>query len=314
MPGAPTDPAPNDPDTAIRFFNRYTDEIEEEAIYGESFLRWAYGTPLGRASVWALARRPVFSKFYGWRMNRPASRDRVAPFIKEFGLEPDDFADAVDSFGSFNAFFSRRLKPTARPVDSVDDDGVAVFPADGRHLAIPVLGAETGFFVKGQRIDVGKLLGDDSDLLRRFEGGTLVLSRLCPVDYHRFHFPVAGTPSAPVVHGGPLYSVSPLALRRRLAYLWENARTLVQIESDRFGSVMSIDIGATCVGSIVHTFTPNEPMAKADERGYFEFGGSSTITLFKPGAIELEADLLEHSADFLEVYARMGDRMGRACQ
>jgi len=294
-------------DTPIRFLNRSTGEVEEEEIYGESFLRWAYANPLGRATVWAIARRAAFSKFYGWRMNQPPSATRIAPFLEEFGLDKSDFLEPPESFTSFNAFFSRKLKPEARPIDS--DPATVVFPADGRHLAIPELGKEQGFFVKGQRFELAKLL-DDTNLARDFEGGTLVLSRLCPVDYHRFHFPVEGIPGEARRIEGHLYSVSPLALRRRLGYLWENTRTLCLIESDSLGKVATIEVGATCVGSIQHTFQPGKTVSKGAEKGYFEFGGSSTITLFQRGAIQLADDLSEQGPRQLEVYAKMGEAMG----
>ncbi|MGA0846845.1 MAG: phosphatidylserine decarboxylase, partial [Luteolibacter sp.] len=102
-----------------------------------------------------------------------------------------------------------------------------------------------------------------------------------------------------------------LALRQRLAYLWENKRVVARIDSDRCGSVWLIEIGATCVGSIRQTFTPEKSVTKGEEKGYFEFGGSSVITLFEPGAVVLDQDLLQCSADQTELYARFGTRMGR---
>lgn len=292
----------------IHVFNRYSGAIEEEEIYGEAFLKWIYGHPLGRLALWGVAKRRFFSRFYGWRMSRPASRKKVAPFVATYGLNEEEFLQAKESFGSFNAFFSRRLRPDARPIASAPSD--VVFPADGRHLAIPVLGREEGFFVKGQRFDLAKLL-DDAELAHEFAGGTLVLSRLCPVDYHRFHFPVEGRPERAMRIGGPLFSVSPIALRQRLSYLWENARVRVVLDGGPAGKVVTVDVGATCVGSIHYTYTPREDIARGDEKGFFEFGGSSTITLFKQGVVCLADDLLSHSAKNQEVYARMGDRMGR---
>ena len=166
-------------------------------------------------------------------------------------------------------------------------------------------------FVKGQRFDLPALLGDAA-LAARYADGTLVLSRLCPLDYHRFHFPVAGTPGPTRTIDGPLFSVSPLALRQHLAYLWTNKRTLTHLDSRRFGTVLLLEIGATCVGSITQTFQPGAPVAKGSEKGYFAFGGSSTISLFEPGAIRLEDDLRGHSANQTELYARVGSRLGFA--
>jgi len=183
-------------------------------------------------------------------------------------------------------------------------------PADGRHFAFAGASEIGGVFVKGQRFDLVRLLGDEA-LAARYAEGALVLSRLCPVDYHRFHFPAAGTPGEVTRIGGPLFSVSPLALRRKLAYLWTNKRTLTRLATRDFGTVLLLEIGATCVGSIIQTHRAGEPVAKGAEKGYFAFGGSSTITLFEPGAVRLAPDLLENAASQTELYARMGSLMGR---
>ncbi len=148
----------------------------------------------------------------------------------------------------------------------------------------------TGCLSKARDSILPTLLGD-AELAARYADGALVLSRLCPVDYHRFHFPAAGVPGATRLIEGPLFSVSPIALRKRLAYLWTNKRTLTPLETGRFGTVLLLEIGATCVGTIQQTFAPANPWTKAQEKGYFAFGGSSTITIFEPGAVTLAADL-----------------------
>ncbi len=293
----------------IRYFNRHTGVLETEQVYGEGFLRWSYGNPLGALALDAFVKRPLFSAWYGRRMSTPDSAARVAPFIAEYGLNPDDFADAPDSYRSFNEFFYRKLKPAARPIDG--DEASVVFPADGRHLGFERASAIGGVFVKGQKFDLPALLGD-SKLAARYADGSLVLSRLCPVDYHRFHFPAAGVPGETRTINGPLFSVNPIALRQRLAYLWTNKRTITELKTERFGTVICMEIGATCVGTICQTFTPGRAVMKGEEKGYFAFGGSSTLTLFEPGAVRLETDLLENSAQQTELYARIGSAMGRS--
>lgn len=289
----------------IRFHNRHTNETETEAVYGESFLRWTYGNPLGKIALHSFVKRPFFSKWYGHRMSQSASASRIAPFIKKYQLDAADFAEAPGSFKNFNEFFYRKLKPTARPVA----DSPIVFPADGRHLGFAKASEIESFFVKGQSFNLPALLGDCC-LAKRYQHGALVLSRLCPVDYHRFHFPAAGIPTETKTLLGPLFSVSPIALREHLAYLWTNKRTLTQLKTDEYGTILLMEIGATCVGSIHQSFTPGEPVEKAAEKGYFAFGGSSTITIFEPDSIQLAADLLENSAKQIELYARIGSAMG----
>ncbi len=293
----------------VLYFNRYTRQIETEAIYGEGFVRWAYENPLGKLTTALFIKRAFFSKWYGWRMNRPVSREKIAPFLAQYQVSTDDMMEAPESFAHFNAFFCRKLKPSARPIAT--EPGSVVFPADGRHFVIPDLAANDGIFVKGIRFNLTSLLRDGA-LAEKFKHGSMIISRLCPVDYHRFHLPCDGTPGAPKFINGSLYSVSPIALRQHPTLLWENKRCLTRFQTAGLGEVLLLEVGATCVGTIVHTHASGQPAQKGDEKGYFLFGGSCFITLFEEGKIKLADDLLEQSAEGREVYARMGDVAGYA--
>lgn len=291
----------------IEFFNRRTGRVETEQVFGEGWLRFAYENPVGRLSVWLIARRAVFSKWFGRRMSKPESALRVVPFITQYNLDVDEFAKSPFDYKTFNDFFYRALKPDARPIAGGDD--VAVLPADGRHLVFPNIDAAEGFYVKGAKFTVRELL-DDEELASRFAGGAMVISRLCPVDYHRFHFPVAGAPRESRLVQGWLYSVSPIALRRRIRYLVENKREVTVVDGSPFGPVAMIEVGATNVGSIRQSFVPGRPVAKGDEKGLFAFGGSCVITLFTRGSIRFDDDLVAQSREQRETYARMGERLG----
>ncbi len=293
----------------IRYFDRYKGSVETEQVYGEAWLKFIYETVPGKLALAALVRRAMFSKFYGWRMNRRISSAKVLPFVVDYELEAGEFAKTPWEFKTFNEFFARALKKEARPIAPGDD--VAVMPADGRHLAFPVVDATQGFYAKGMTFTLAELL-DDEALAAEFAGGSMLISRLCPVDYHRFHFPVAGTPGEAELINGYLYSVNPVALRQNVRYLVENKRMVTLIDSPQFGRVAVLEVGATCVGTIRNLFLPDQPVAKGEEKGLFKFGGSCVITLFQKGRITFEPDLVEHSANFVEVYAKMGDRLGVA--
>ncbi len=297
-------PSPRQP---LQFFHRDHGAVETEAVYGESWLRWACENPCGRLATSILVKRACFSRLYGVLMDRPSSRRKILPFLQRYQIDPAEFVKSPEEFHSFNDFFIRKLKPECRPIHP--DPASLVFPADGRHLGIPDLSQSDGIFVKGRNFDLDTLLRDPV-LARRYREGSLVLSRLCPVDYHRFHFPAAGIPSAPRLLKGTLSSVNPIALRRRIGILTENKRVLTRLKTETAGEILILEIGATNVGSIVQTCTPENPVAKGEEKGYFQFGGSAIITLFAPGAVTLAADLIENSAKHRELYARMGDRLG----
>ncbi|HRI82279.1 MAG TPA: archaetidylserine decarboxylase [Opitutaceae bacterium] len=297
------------PAEPIQFYNRYTRQRETEQIYGESWLRFAYENPVGGAFVWLLAKRRFFSAYFGWRMSRRYSAAKVLPFVLDYNLDHTEFAKSALLYRSFNEFFYRALKPEARPIATGDQ--VAVLPADGRHLAFPDVDAAEGFYVKGAKFTLTELLGDAA-LAEKFAGGAMLISRLCPVDYHRFHFPAAGTPGEPRLINGWLYSVSPIALRRNIRYLAQNKRVLTLLETPAFGTVTILEVGATNVGSIKQSHVPGRAVTKGEEKGYFKFGGSCVITLFQRGRIRFEQDLVTQSAQCIETYAKMGDRLGEA--
>ena len=296
------------PDESIQFYNRYSKKVETEAIYGEKYLKFIYGNPLGRLALWAAVKRAWFSGWYGKRMTSPDSFKKILPFIERYGLNSDDFLLHVNEFKCFDDFFSRKLKPTKRPIDSSSE--IAVFPADGRHLAINDLSIDQPLWAKGQNLKIEKLLGEQK-IAERYEGGSVLISRLCPTDYHRFHFPCDGKASSSFPINGFLYSVNPIALKRNISYLWHNRRFITEFDSDKFGRISLLEIGATCVGGIKQTYDL-EQVKKGSEKGFFHFGGSMTMIFFEKGRVVFSEDLLENGEMGREVYGRMGDHCGKA--
>jgi len=291
----------------IRYFDRYDRTTKTEKIFGERWLRFAYENPVGRLAVWLFVRRRLFSWYYGRQMNREGSDIQIFRFIADYDIDVSEFAKSAFEFRTFNQFFHRALKPECRPI--AQGASITVLPADGRHLVFPDVDKADGFYVKGAKFTLGELLGDEG-LAARFAGGAMLISRLCPSDYHRFHFPVSGIPGEARLVKGSLYSVSPVALRRNIRYLVQNKRFITLIEAPDFGTVAMIEVGATNVGSIVQGFVPGRAAVKGEEKGMFAFGGSCVITLFRAGCVIFDADLVAQSANCIETYARMGDRLG----
>ena len=291
---------------AIKFYNRYTGEIETEKVLGEKYLRWVYGTTLGKVGLHVLIKRAIFSRLLGASKNTRKSAESIPAFIEEYGINTEEMLRPVEDYTSFNDFFYRKLKPGARPLA---EGNVVVLPADGRHMGWQDAATMQSVFIKGQKFDLPALLGSE-ELAEKYEHGTVVLSRLCPVDYHRFHFVAEGTPEKAHLIPGPLASVSPYCLRHKLAWLWTNKRELTMLHSERVGDVIQLAVGATGVGAIFQTYESGKPVAMGDEQGYFAFGGSTVMTFFEPGHIQLADDILRNTADCRETFARQGDLLG----
>ena len=296
-------------DNGIIYINRYTGEKEREKVLGEASLRWVYGTGTGKLALHLLIKRAFFSRLLGAMKNTRGSARSLADFVQQYNINMDEAARPLSDYTSFNDFFYRKLKPGARPIC---EGATVALPADGRHSAWQDASQITGVFVKGQSFDIPALLGN-KELAEKYATGAVILSRLCPVDYHRFHFPAAGVPDAPIRIPGPLASVSPYCLRHKLSWLWTNKRELTILHTDELGDVLCLAVGATGVGSIYQTYTPGQAVEKGAEHGYFAFGGSTVMTFFEPGRVKIAEDLLANTAAGYETFARQGDLLGSIC-
>lgn len=289
----------------ITYIDRITGKKRQEKVYGERALKYLYsGSQLARMATAAVSRSPLVSSLYGWLQNLPSSKKKVLPFIKDFDVDASEFLDPVESYRSFNDFFIRKLKPSARPLSTAP----FVAPADARYLGYQTLTEET-VTIKGQTFDLNALFQDEA-LANQFRGGSLIMARLCPSDYHRFHFPAECLPGEAKLINGFLYSVNPIAIGQKLSIFWENKRKLTLLETKDLGQIAYFEVGATNVGSIHETYTPHVPAAKGDEKGYFSFGGSSLLVFLKPGAIRLSQDLIDATNAGYELKCLMGQAFG----
>jgi phosphatidylserine decarboxylase precursor len=207
----------------------------------------------------------------------------------------------VEKFKNFNEFFYRALKPDARPCSAPDDPRVVVSPADCRSVVFNRMDEAQAIWVKGREFNVERLLGaaypDDA---KRYQGGALGIFRLAPQDYHRFHIPVDGVMGEPKLIEGEYYTVNPMAIRSALDVYGENVRVIVPIDSEAHGRVTVICVGAMMVGSTVITRQGGEKVKRAEELGYFKFGGSTILLLFEPGVMKFDDDLVDNSRSALE--------------
>ncbi len=298
----------------IFFIDRVTKKIKQEKVYRDSFLRLLYGKSI-LSRLLSPVLRPFFgkvawiSRLYGHLQKMSWSRCKIIPFIRKFDVDPNEFLEPVESFHSFNDFFIRRLKPESRPIALGND--IAILPADGRYLVFENIAKCDGFLIKGVKFSLEDFLLD-REPAQLYKEGSMMISRLCPSDYHRFHFPFNCLPQDPKSIDGALYSVNPMALKEDIRIFTRNKRMMTPLLSKIFGRVLFIEVGATCVGTIHQSFISGEPYAKGDEKGYFSFGGSCLVLLFEPGRIQFDQDLVEASQKKIEMRGLMGQTLGRS--
>lgn len=267
----------------------------------DRFLEWMYGTRPGRLLV-KLMIRPGVSRAAGWLLDRRVSALAVRPFIRKNHICMDDFEQR--RFRSFNDFFTRRVLPGKRPVDGTP--GHLIAPCDSK-LTVYDIRPDSRFRVKGTEYTLEGLL-QSKELAETFLGGTLLLFRLTVGDYHRYTYIDSGFVTGSTRIPGVFHTVNPAAASRCPIYR-ENTREYSLLESLQFGTVLQMEVGAAMVGRIVNA-PGSRNVRRGEEKGRFEFGGSTVIVLLQKGRAILDADLLRNTAQDAETVVRLGERIG----
>ena len=237
----------------------------------------------------------------GKKYDDPNSARDIQGFVAFHQLDMSEVLKPMDQFQNFNQFFYRELKPGARPCSAPENPRIIVSPADCRSVVFNTLEEATKIWVKGREFTVQRLLGNAyPEDAARYKNGALGIFRLAPQDYHRFHIPVDGILGTPKLIDGEYYTVNPMAIRSALDVYSENVRYIVPIESAAHGRVIVVCVGAMMVGSTVITRNAGDKVSRAEELGYFKFGGSTILLLFEPGVMRFDDDLVENSSGALE--------------
>ena len=291
---------------SIIVIDRETGEPFEETILGEKWIRWAYQDSRSGFLERILFRSPCVSKLLGRWYDSSFSKGKIDAVVEELSIDVDEFAQPKESYRSFNEFFTRQLKSDARPFST--DPELLVSPADGRALVFPTLNKDTFAPVKGQAFGIRKMLPDHAD---RFTNGALAIVRLCPADYHRYHFPCAGDITEYRSIAGALHSVNPIALGSGPDVFGDNKRSYTLIDTEHAGTLCFMEVGAFGVGGIVNRRCSGH-VEKMDEKGYFKFGGSTVVLVFEPGRIRFCEDLIANSDAGKETLVKVGQPLATA--
>ena len=291
----------------IKIYNRLTKEYETENVAGERSIRWTYESPLGKSLLELFIKRKLFSKVYGAFCDSKFSKKKINKFINDFNIDMNSCICNISDFNNFNDFFIRKLTSDSRPIDY--NNNTLISPGDGRLIAYTNIKMNNLVQVKGITYSLSELLQDDKTA-NEYNGGTCLILRLCPTDYHRFHFIDNGICETSNFINGKYYSVNPTALERIPKLYCQNKREWSIFHSENFDDIIHVEVGATCVGSIIQSYSPNANVKKGDEKGYFKFGGSTTILFFKPDIVEIDEDILTQSDFGFETKVNMGEKIG----
>ncbi|PVH18500.1 phosphatidylserine decarboxylase [Candidozyma duobushaemuli] len=254
----------------------------------------------------------------GVKFDLPQSKADINSFIKFHKLDLSECLISDPSkFETFNDFFYRKLRPEARPVEAQSEERIAVSPADCRCTTFVTVDSATELWIKGRNFSVAKLFNgnyiglEDTDL---YNSGkcSIGIFRLAPQDYHRFHSPVTGKIGPIKYIEGEYYTVNPMAIRSDLDVYGENVRVIVPIETEHFGTVVMVAVGAMMVGSTIITVEEGQTVNRGDEVGYFKFGGSTVLLLFENSKFTFDHDLVDNSSSCVETLVRVGQSIGHS--
>lgn len=288
----------------IKVYNRETKKYETEQVAGDTYLKWTYSSPVGMKLLELIVKKKLFSKLYGLFCDSKISKKKIPSFISDFGIDMSLCEKKSEQFGSFNDFFIRKL---TRPIDSAL--GSLISPGDGKLLAYDNIDLNKLVQIKGYTYSFSKLI-DDTSIASKFSEGTCLILRLSPTDCHRFYFIDNGRCEETRKIKGDYYSVNPIALKAVTELFCKNKREWSIFHSDNFGDVLCIEVGATCVGSIIQTYAPGKRVKKGDEKGYFKFGGSTTLLFFEKGRVKIDKDIIAQTNNGYETSVVIGERIG----
>ena len=264
------------------------------------WLAFLYDTVIGRVLLGLLTKR-IFSSIVGMYMNSSVSKWRIKRFIEKNNINMSEYQ--AESYRSFNDFFIRKIKPERRLIDKKKDVLIAV--SDARILRYKVTPKLT-LNIKNSTYTVEELIKDKREA-REYMGGECLVLRLDVDDYHRYVYLDEGQVVASRKINGVFHTVNPISDGKYKVYA-QNTREWVKIKTENFGDIIQMEVGAMCVGRI-RNFV-HEKVSRGQEKGYFEFGGSTIIILFKKDAVCIDQDIVDNSFVGIETIVKQGEKIG----
>lgn len=268
----------------------------------KSLLDILYKTVGGNIALKGLT-SPVVSKAAGAFCNSALSTKMIPAFIKSAKLDLTEYESGF--YGSFNDFFTRKIKPEARPVDLTPE--TVISPCDSK-LTVYKIDKDSIFEIKGVSYHVDEFLRCPK-LAKKYENGYFCIFRLEVSDYHRYIYFDSGTKSDNRHIDGFYHTVNPVALEKTDIYR-ENTREFTILHTENFGDVIQAEVGAMMVGKIKNHHHKHR-FKRGEEKGMFEYGGSTVVLIFKENAVDFDEDIMKNTAEGFETIVKMGEKIGK---
>ncbi len=270
-------------------------------------LRFLYANRVGSAIRGLFTNNRVVSTLVGKFADTRVSKYAIPLFKYSYNVQINEaeLVEPINEFKSLNDFFKRRLKPEARPFDH--DPAVLCSPADGYVWYAPI-DENLHFQVKNATFTLTAFL-DSNVLAQDYNGGTIIIVRIAPHHYHRFHAPCKGVYSPMDYISGKYESVNMISYMCGVPVLQQNERGIIKMQDTSFGQMLMIPVGALCVGRIKTTYAENTLCKKGADLGFFEFGGSTVVLVLQKDALEIDSRIRMSLENGNECEVRVGQRI-----
>ncbi len=267
----------------------------------EKALNFLYESAPGRVCLKVIYRRTT-ARLVGSYMNSRLSKGRIKKSIKNLHIDMSRYEDL--KYKSYNQFFTRDLKPEYKHICFESDALIA--PCDSKLTVYPI-SENSIFFIKGAPYNVTELLKNE-DLANEFNGGSCLVFRLTVDNYHRYCYFDDGSKGDNTYIKGVLHTVNPISLGRYDFYK-QNCREYTVMNTRHFGKAVQVEVGAMLIGKIKNNDNACE-YRRGDEKGMFEFGGSTIVVLLQKGAAVIDRDIIDNSSKGIETVVNIGERIG----
>ena len=284
----------------IKVFNREKKSIYIEKQFKDKQLNFLYNNFLGRILLKLFISNKIFSKLSAISNKSKKSINKINPFIKEYEIDISEFEKV--NYNSFDDFFTRKIIKDKRPITMSKNALISV--ADSK-LSTYKIDNNLELNIKGTTYSIKSLLKDEY-LSNEYKNGTCLVFRLTVDDYHRYCFLDNGSIISKRKINGCLHTVGPMSAKYKVYS--ENNREYALLKTKNFDEVIQIEIGALLVGRIInHNLNT---FKKGEEKGYFAFGGSTIVLLFKENIITIDNDIIEKSKEGIETKVKLGEKIG----
>lgn len=263
-------------------------------------LKFLYTTFIGRCILKVLTWNFI-SQICGFFLDSRLSKCLIKTFVRKNNIDLSDYYS--DNFSCFNDCFSRKIKDGKRPIDNHCD--ILISPSDGLVSSYKI-DENLLLNIKNSKYTIFSLV-KDADIAEKYRNGTCVVIRLCVNHYHRYCYPCDGIKGENIHIKGILHTVRPIALENTSVFS-ENSREYTILKNNIFGDVTMMEVGALLVGRIKNYHQIYE-FKKGEEKGMFQYGGS-TIILLLEDKVKVDEKFFTATSEGIEVPVKMGERLG----